>query len=146
MKGKLSADGKTIIYNVPMRFHQHGGRRMIMLPEHEAARKSSEGPSGDPMVNALVKARRWQKMLDGDIASSVRQLAELEKVDQSFMARILHLNNLAPDIVESILDGKTPDTLSLESMRRKIPLAWSEQRKLWGMATASNVMESGSVS
>ncbi len=55
MKGKLSPDGKTIIYNIPMRFHRQGGRRMVILPEHEAARKNPNGPSDDPMVNALAK-------------------------------------------------------------------------------------------
>jgi hypothetical protein len=131
MKGRLSTDGKTIVYNIPMRFHRRGGRRMIMLPEHEAARKNSEGPSDDPMVNALSKAYKWKLMLDAGEAPTVRQLAEMEKVDQSFMARILRLNNLAPDIIESILDGKTPDTLNLEAMRGTIPLAWQEQRELW---------------
>ena len=138
MKGELSEDGKTIIYRIPMRFHRRGGRRMIILPEHEAARKNTDGPSDDPMVNALIKARRWQKMLDVGDAPTVRQLAEREKVDQSFMARILRLNNLAPDIVDAILDGRTPDTMSLETLRGSIPLVWQEQREKWGFQAANN--------
>ena len=138
MNGKLSPDGKTIIFKIPMRFHRRGGRRMVVLPEHEAARKKTDGPSDDPMVNALAKARRWQKMLDIGDAPTVRQLAEQEKVDQSFMARVLRLNNLAPDIVNAILNGRTPDTLSLETLRGSIPLAWQEQREKWGFQAINN--------
>lgn len=133
MKGKLSPDGKLIIFKIPMRFKRQGSRRMLVLPEHEAARKKNDCLSNDPMVNALAKAHRWQKMLDSGKAPTIRRLAELEKVDQSFMARILRLNDLAPDIVESILDGKIPDTLNLETLRGTFPLAWSEQRVLWNI-------------
>ncbi|MBF0448983.1 MAG: hypothetical protein HQL67_12340 [Magnetococcales bacterium] len=132
MKGKLSPDGKIIIYKIPMHFKRRGSRRMVVLPEHEAARKQSDGPSGDPMVNALVKAWRWQRMLDKGKAATIRQLAEIEKVDHSFMARTLRLNDLAPDIVEAILDGKIPDTFNLKTLRGNFPLAWSEQRESWG--------------
>jgi len=142
VKGKLSPDGKTIIYNIPMRFHRQGGRRMVILPEHEAARKKTDGPSDDPIVNALAKARRWQKMLDTGDAPTVRQLAEKEKVDHSFMARILRMNNLAPDIVEAILDGRTPDTLSLETLRGNIPLVWQEQREKLGFHTRPPALRS----
>ena len=138
MKGKLSPDGKTIIFNIPMRFHRQGGRRMVMLPEHEEARNKADAPSDDPMVNALAKAHRWQKMLDDGKELTIRQLAEREKVDQSFMARILRLTTLAPDIVTAILDGKTPDTLSLETLRGVIPLAWQEQRNKWGFQACNS--------
>ncbi|MBF0621354.1 MAG: hypothetical protein HQL54_05455 [Magnetococcales bacterium] len=34
------------------------------LPEHESARKKADMPSDDPLVNALVRACHWDKMLD----------------------------------------------------------------------------------
>ena len=132
MKGKLSPDGKTIIYNIPMRFYRQGGRRMVILPEHEAARKRPNGPSDDPMVNALAKAHRWKKMLEKDGAITIRQLAEKVGVDKSVVARTMRMNNLAPDIVTAILDGKKPEALNLESLRETIPLLWQEQREKWG--------------
>jgi len=38
-----------------------------------------------------------QKMLDAREAPTVRKLAEIEKVDQSFMARVLRMKDLAPE-------------------------------------------------
>ena len=42
------------------------------------------------------------------------------------------LNNLAPDIVEAIVEGNEPDGLSIEKISRNIPEDWAEQRKLFG--------------
>jgi len=136
MKGTLSPDGKIFTIKIPMRFHRQGGRRMVVLPEHETARKKPDGPSGDPMVNAIAKAHRWKKMLEADGAMTIRQLAEKEGVDKSLMARTLRLNNLAPDIVEAILNGHKPDTLNLGNFRETIPLSWQEQREKWGFTPA----------
>ncbi|ABK43639.1 conserved hypothetical protein [Magnetococcus marinus MC-1] len=132
MKGKLSQDRKTIIFKIPMRFHRQGGKRMVILPEHEQARQEMTNPSEDPMLNALKKAQKWQKMLDKSETMTIAQLAEREGVERSMMARVLRLTILAPDIIEAILDGRVPETFSLESLRESIPLLWSEQREKWG--------------
>nr|CRH06078.1 Conserved protein of unknown function, containing KorB DNA-binding like domain [Candidatus Magnetococcus massalia] len=132
MKGKLSQDRKTIIFKIPMRFHRQGGKRMVILPEHEQARQEMTNPSEDPMLNTLTKAQKWQKMLDKSETMTIAQLAEREGVERSMMARVLRLTILAPDIIEAILDGRVPETFSLESLRESIPLLWSDQRKKWG--------------
>ncbi|MEG3637689.1 hypothetical protein [Magnetococcus sp. PR-3] len=135
MKVKLSQDRKTIIFKIPMRFHRQGGKRMVILPEHEQARQEMSNPSEDPMVNALTKAQKWQKMLDKNETMTIAHLAEREGVERSMMARVLRLTILAPDIIEAILDGRVPETFSLESLRESIPLLWSEQREKWGFTS-----------
>jgi hypothetical protein len=37
----------------------------------------------------------------------------------------------APDIIEAILRGDEPDGLSLEKLRRNLPVRWEEQRTAW---------------
>ena len=36
-----------------------------------------------------------------------------------------------PDIVQAIVRGDEPDGLSLEKLRKSLPLRWDEQRKRW---------------
>jgi len=36
---------------------------------------------------------------------------------------------LAPDIIEAILRGDEPDGLSLEKLRKNLPVRWDEQRR-----------------
>ena len=66
-------------------------------------------------------------------AGNVSDLAEKLGHKPSYVTRILSLNNLAPDIVESILAGTEPDGLSIEKLTRQpIPEDWNEPRRLYG--------------
>ena len=40
---------------------------------------------------------------------------------------------LAPDIVETILNGATPSGLSLRKLNRNLPALWLEQRQTVGI-------------
>jgi len=42
--------------------------------------------------------------------------------------------SLAPDIIEAILRGDEPDGLSLEKLRKNLPVRWDEQRECWRYA------------
>jgi len=59
-------------------------------------------------------------------------LAQAVKINRHYLARLLRLTLLAPDIIEAILDGREPDGMSIEKLRRPIPLLWEEQRELTG--------------
>lgn len=48
--------------------------------------------------------------------ASLRSFAEAEKINPSYIARILRLPLLASDIVEAILDGRRPAGLQLDDM------------------------------
>ena len=49
------------------------------------------------------------------------------------MFRSLSMVNLAPDIVEVILDGSEPEKLTMATLRRGIPDDWNEQRRVFGL-------------
>jgi hypothetical protein len=62
-------------------------------------------------------------------AKSTSSLAKTEGVAQRFIAQRLQLAWLAPDIIQRIIAGNIPDTLTLGQFRnRRIPLDWAEQR------------------
>lgn len=54
-----------------------------------------------------------------------------EKMTDSYVARILSLTLLAPDITQAILEDRQPKGLKLATLLRGIPLAWEEQRRRW---------------
>ena len=72
-------------------------------------------------------------MIESGQAESNSALARKLKLDQSYIARTIRLASLAPDIIEAILDGREPNGLGLNSLRRDVPLLWDEQRKQLGM-------------
>ena len=128
MSATLSEDGAILNIHIPWKLRRRGGKKVIVTADGRTVDPGA-GPAmpDDPVVRALVKARRWQNMLENGEAATIADLARKEGVDNSLMARTLRLNALAPVIVEAILDGSYPDTISLESLRRPIPLSWEEQ-------------------
>jgi hypothetical protein len=61
-------------------------------------------------------------------------LAEQEGVTDAYVCRLLPLTCLAPDIVETILDGRQPKALRLAEVLGNGPLVWEEQRAHWGFS------------
>ncbi len=130
MSATLCENGTTLNIHIPWRLRRRGGKKVIVTPDGRTVEPGA-GPAmpDDPVIRALARARRWQLMLESGEVSTIKELAEKEGVDNSLMARTLRLNSLAPAIVESILDGSYPDTISLESLRKPIPLEWDSQMK-----------------
>jgi hypothetical protein len=72
------------------------------------------------LIKALVPAHRWKRMLDDRRYGSVSELQTAEKLDRGYLGRILMLTLLAPDIVESIMDGRQwavqPETVAASAL------------------------------
>ena len=107
-----------------------------MTPEGAAppARKPNRD---ETLVKALVRAHRWRRQIESGKAKSITDLAEQEGVTDAYVCRLLPLTCLAPDIVEAILDGRQPKGLRLAEMLGNGPVAWEEQRCVWGCARNS---------
>ncbi len=54
-------------------------------------------------------------------------MAASERIDRGYLGRVLHLTLLAPDIVETILDGRQPPELGLPRLLKPFSAGWSEQ-------------------
>ncbi len=86
----------------------------------------------DPVLNrAMAKAHYWQNLIDTGQAESGSEIARAEGIDPSVVNEIIRLTLLAPDIVQSIIDGQQPANLSLIWFQRNpLPLDWEAQRDL----------------
>jgi hypothetical protein len=127
IKTSVSKDGRTATISIPITFLQRGGRKQVLAPP--GAAPWSPAPRVDTaLVKAIVRAHRWRQMLeDGEHACSA-ELAKAEKVNDSYVSRILRLTLIAPDITEAILAGRQPSTLQLDDLLKPLPPAWPQQR------------------
>jgi hypothetical protein len=65
------------------------------------------------VIKVLVRAHRRRRKIESGQARSVTELAAQEGVTDAYVCRLLPLTCLAPDIVETILDGRQPKGLRL---------------------------------
>jgi hypothetical protein len=127
IKTSVSKDGHTATVSVPVTFLERGRRKQILTPPGEAP--WSPAPRVDTaLVKAIVRAHRWRQMLESGEYASSAELAKAQKVNDSYLGRILRLTLIAPDIVESILTGRQPSTLQLDDLLKPLPAAWERQR------------------
>ena len=80
------------------------------------------------MVKAIARAFRWRDMLESGEYATIREIANAEKINETYVGRVLRLTLLAPDIVEAILNGRQPTQLQLDGLMRRFPVVWNEQR------------------
>ena len=78
------------------------------------------------MVKALARAIRWRKLLETGVFATVEEIAAAEKINASYVGRVLRLTLLAPDIVEAILDGRQPAAMTLAVLMRPFAVAASD--------------------
>ena len=80
------------------------------------------------MVKAIARAFRWRDMLEGGECATIREIAAVEKINETYVGRVLRLTLLAPNVVEEILAGRQPAALTLTVLMRRFPLLWLAQR------------------
>ena len=83
------------------------------------------------LVKAIVKSYLWNKQL---LSGEVKNGAEIQQRENlkfyAYVANILDLRFLAPDIVESILNGIQPRDLTIKDLFNVKTLDWDKQRKV----------------
>jgi hypothetical protein len=126
-KAHISKDGRTAVVSISVSFLQRGGRKQILSPAGTAP-WSPAARVDSALVKAVVRAHRWRHMLESGEYSSSAELAKAEKVNDSYLSRILRLTLIAPDIIEAILAGRQPRTLQLDDLLKPLPAAWQRQR------------------
>jgi L-ascorbate metabolism protein UlaG (beta-lactamase superfamily) len=107
-------DGETITIHIPTTFRKRGGRKLVVTPD--GAAWAPRPRVDNAMVKALAGAFRWRRMLDEGVHATLEDLARANGVHATYVSRVLRLTLLAPDIVETILDGRQPAELQLDDL------------------------------
>jgi site-specific DNA recombinase len=121
---------ETILLTSPVRLTRTG--RAVQLVQRNGRPVTSGTP--DPGLIELLRKGRgwWQQLQTGTI--DIATIAREEQVNDSWVSRLVRLNFLAPALVESVLDGTQPATLTAASLRTaELPIDWNEQIALFGI-------------
>ena len=124
-----TADARTVTVRVPISIRKRGGRKLVLAPNGTNVTTAPVCRHIDnAMVKAIARAFRWREMLEIGTHATIAEIAAAEKINESYVGRVLRLTLLAPDIVEAILNGRQPTGLQLDRLMRRFPVGWREQR------------------
>lgn len=130
-------DGRTVTVRVPISIRRRGGRKLVLAPDGMNVTTAPVVRHIDnAMVKAVARAFRWREMLENGEYTTIREIAAAEKINESYIGRVLRLTLLAPDIVESILYGRQPSEMTLAKVMQRFPLVWERQRELFHFLVA----------
>ncbi len=116
---------QTLTVVVPLRVKPRGGRKAMVTPGVLAMPAQVD----ITLVKAVARAFRWRRMLETGRFATINELAAAEKINSSYVSRVLRLTLLAPDIVEAILDGRQPQGMTLPGLMRQFAVDWGKQKR-----------------
>jgi len=108
-KPKVMDDGQIVTVRVPISIRKRGGRKLVLAPNGDEVTAAPVTRRFDnAMVKAIARAFRWREMLENGTHATIAEIADTEKINESYVGRVLRLTLLAPDIVEAIVNGRQP--------------------------------------
>ena len=116
----------VVTIKVPFAVRKRGGRKLVLAPD--GAPMPPAAPHVDStLVKAVARAFRWQKMLETGQYATIKEIAKAEKINSSYVSRVLRLTLLAPATVEAILDGRAAAAPTLAEAMVPFPVEWARQ-------------------
>jgi hypothetical protein len=117
--------------HIPMTFRARAGKTVIVLPDGSRGIVRRGATIDNSMVKLIVRGFRWQRMLYEGKFTSIEDLSAAEKINPSYVSRVLRLAFLSPKIVQAILDGKQPAWLTMKELLKPSTADWSEQEQIF---------------
>lgn len=125
----LTGDSRTVTVRIPISTRRRGGRKLVVAPNGTTDTWAVRCRQIDnAMVKAIARAHRWRNMLENGEYATIREIAIAEKINETYVGRVLRLTLLAPDIVEAILNGRQPVEMTLAVLVRPFSVLWEAQR------------------
>ena len=117
----MSDAAHTLTVVIPLSVKPRGGRKAVVTPGVLALERRQDVT----LIKAMARAFRWRKMLEQGRYSTLAELAAAEKINASYVSRVLRLTLLAPVIVEAILEGRQPEGMTLPGLLVGVAVEWA---------------------
>ncbi|HEX9321606.1 MAG TPA: recombinase family protein [Xanthobacteraceae bacterium] len=106
-------------------------RKEIIIP---GGRDSSPRRLSHALILAIARAKLWMRDLRSGEYADTMEIARRFRLSDAYVRRILRFGYLAPDIVEAIIEGRQPRSLTVKRLLQGIPCVWADQRAAFGLA------------
>jgi site-specific DNA recombinase len=142
LAGNLSGSRKPVDPNdlisltIEAKRKRCGGEVHLVVPPNSAS-VSPRHPKSS-LIKAIARAHGWYEKVARGEAVNMRSLAQHAGLTERYVGKVFGCALLAPDIIESILEGRQPQGLSFDKLCEHVPLSWSEQREHFGFPPVSS--------
>jgi site-specific DNA recombinase len=129
---KLDQDDATISIECPISLKRRGVEmRMVLTNSADQHRDPDTG-----LVQLVLRAHRYLALLTDGQDRALSDIAAANKIELSEVSRILPLAFLSPSVVDSILAGTQPVSLTPQRLYRlpELPASWRQQSELLARA------------
>ncbi len=117
---------------VPVAFKRRAGRKHITTPDGQDIVSTRTPRVDSSMIRAIVRGYELLELMDANPGLNTVRLGKEQKLDASYVAKYIRITQLAPDIIDAIMNGRQPKTLSMSQLLRPFPDLWHEQRMHFG--------------
>lgn len=110
---------------------QRSGLAMRLVVSGE---KRTTGKPDPKLIRLLTRSHDWAMRLISGRAKTVAEIAVAEGVTSTYVTRLAHLGLMSPDLMQAIVRGEQPATLTAHSLVQQgsLPVDWNEQRRVLG--------------
>lgn len=120
---------QTVTVMIPFAIRKRGGRKLVITPDGATAAPLSRARVDSALLKGIARAFRWRKLLETGDYATIEEIADAEKINPSYVSRVLRMTLLAPEIVEAILAGRQPEGLTMAKAMQPFSLDWRDQNK-----------------
>ncbi|CAG0938896.1 DNA-invertase hin [Gammaproteobacteria bacterium] len=127
----VQKDAPIHILTIPAQLRRRGVETKFVIEGPASARTPQPDPS---LIKTIVRAHEWWHRWRTGQGETLASIAKSEGVKDRYVARVIALAFLAPDLTTQILDGQHSPALSTDALLKYwlLPPAWPDQRRLLG--------------
>ena len=111
---------------VPLTVRKRNGRPRVLPPETADRQEQAQDHH---ILRALGRAWAWRRRLANGEATTVHDIAKVEKVTDRFVSRTMRLAYLSPEVLERLAVKQEPIAISLAELIDATYLPWARQTR-----------------
>ncbi len=126
-----TCDGPNV-HVVPMPAPRPRARKEIVIPGGRDFERLAA--STRPLSSPSPVPRFWMRDLRAGKYADTVEIARQFKFGDEHVRRVLRIGYLAPDIIEAIVEGRQPRSMTVKRLLQRVPCDWADQRAAFGFA------------
>jgi site-specific DNA recombinase len=129
--GETTAEILRVSHFAPIKMKRRGLEPRIILDGKDDLPRMTDAA----LLKAVARARRWFEEIGSGHVRSSAEIAKRERLQRSYVARLMRLAFLSPALVDALAEGRARAMLNLQMLKTRLPalpLCWKDQQQLLG--------------